>query len=268
MRKALLVGINTYRQAPLAGPTNDIKLMFRILGTYYGFKQIRVLTNTAGTKKDMLQALRWLVEGAKPHDEILFQFSGHGSQVACGEGDEDDGLDEVLCSADVHLGQFVKDDDLKAIFAPLDPRVNLTVILDCCHAGTGLRKDTPVLNRFYPLDLFPSKPAELEVLDKGRTRKKKEVVITPDQGNAVLISACADYQYAADSAFGQTYHGALTYYLAQCLKDQKWLLTYRELIECVNARLSKEEFEQEAQLEGKAELFDKVFLGGPVERQG
>ena len=53
-------------------------------------------------------------------------------QVKDKSGQEDDDLDEAICPTDMNL---ICDDDLRKVLGPLDPKVKLTVICDCCHSG-------------------------------------------------------------------------------------------------------------------------------------
>src|SRR5208337_4890722 len=87
-------------------------------------------------------ALKSLLGGAQAGDNLVFHYSGHGSQVRDAEGDElDDGKDEVICPADFNWTDgFIKDDDLAALIGGLKKGVRLEVILDSCHSGTGTRE--------------------------------------------------------------------------------------------------------------------------------
>ncbi|MFA6233844.1 MAG: caspase family protein, partial [Bacteroidota bacterium] len=84
--KALLVGINKYPGAPLSGCVNDDLDMahFVTLAEKCGFdpKTVRLLTDERATTKEILSRLDWLVSDLAPGDRILFQYSGHGAQVA------------------------------------------------------------------------------------------------------------------------------------------------------------------------------------------
>ncbi|THH12132.1 hypothetical protein EW145_g182 [Phellinidium pouzarii] len=121
----------------------------------YGYKadDVKVLMDDGHheepTMKAMLKALEGLVGGAKAGDRFVFHFSGHGSQVVNTDGSEVDGMDEVIWPADViydseaaeneKVLNFIIDDKLKEILVDrLPPDTHLTVLLDCCHSGTGL----------------------------------------------------------------------------------------------------------------------------------
>ena len=55
-----------------------------------------------GTEQRLAGAVQMqrLVQATQPGDSLLFQFSGHGSQVPDYSGDETDGLNETLCPCD------------------------------------------------------------------------------------------------------------------------------------------------------------------------
>ncbi|MGA8753177.1 caspase family protein, partial [Candidatus Deferrimicrobium sp.] len=156
MKKALLVGINRYPDPgnELKGCVNDVRQMADTLKSRYGFPgdgSLRILTDARATTKAILDGLAWLTAGASPGDSLVFHFSGHGSQVPDRNGDEtSDRLDEILCPYDLDWDHPLTDDDLAAACADVPPGALLTVILDCCHSGTGLRDFAPDRRRFLP----------------------------------------------------------------------------------------------------------------------
>ena len=145
MKKALLVGINRYPDPSneLKGCVNDVRQMAETLKSRYGFPgdgNMRILTDARATTKAILDGLAWLTAGASPGDSLVFHYSGHGSQVPDKNGDETtDRLDEILCPYDLDWDHPLTDDDLAAACAGVPQGALLTVILDCCHSGTGLR---------------------------------------------------------------------------------------------------------------------------------
>ncbi|HUU23266.1 MAG TPA: caspase family protein [Phycisphaerae bacterium] len=147
-KKALIVGINAYRDAPLQGCVNDAHAMHDLLTGSYGFRgeDTRVLCDGRATADAIKHRLAWLVDGAKPGDTLVFHFSGHGSQVRDrGPLDElADHKDEILCPVDLDWKEkVVTDDDLAAYFRKVPKGAKLNVVLDCCHSGTGTRSLRP-----------------------------------------------------------------------------------------------------------------------------
>jgi hypothetical protein len=159
-KKALLVGINDYKQVnDLRGCVNDVLDMHFSLRSLFGFqtREIRVLTDSRATKDNILHRLKWLVQGAKAGDYLIFHFSGHGSQIRDRDGDEEltDHLDELICPHDMDWdGSYITDDTLNSIFKGVPEGVLLEVFLDCCHSGTGLRE----MGLTPPPDLAPAHP--------------------------------------------------------------------------------------------------------------
>lgn len=100
--KALLVGINRYPGAPLAGCVNDIQDMahFLVNKMHFSPASIRLLADGRATTQAILDRLHWLVADLKAGDRVVFHYSGHGAQVPTRNPEgEVDGLDEVVCIA-------------------------------------------------------------------------------------------------------------------------------------------------------------------------
>jgi len=75
---------------------------------------------------------------AYPSSSLFFMFAGHGGQVCDKEGDEDDGMDEVIETCDHE--QLVDDELFDLIVRPLPQGCRLTAVFDCCNSGTALGK--------------------------------------------------------------------------------------------------------------------------------
>eukprot|EP00741_Cyanophora_paradoxa_P002296 tig00000581_g2228.t1 len=149
-KKALIVGINyeTWTQGRLSGCVNDSYTWKDIVTRVFGYPEenVKMIVEESSrppeeqpTKANILAGLKWLVAGAEPGDKLFFQYSGHGSQVADKSGDEKDGHDECLCPLDCRQKGVIVDDDLNKILCKQVPAgVAVTVILDCCHSGSGM----------------------------------------------------------------------------------------------------------------------------------
>jgi len=261
-RKALLVGINRYPDPAneLRGCVNDVVLMRETLERHYGFTDpgaFRVLTDRRATTAAILSGLAWLVDGAASGDALVFHYSGHGSQVPDRNGDERDGLDEILCPYDLEWEHPLTDDDLAAAVVPIPKGALLTVILDCCHSGTGLREPSRngsgIRHRYLPHLAGPS----------DFPRPVRRFGASTAKTNAVLIAACRDDQTSADAFIEGKYRGAHTWYLCQTLHNANWNPTYRDLASATRAALARAGFDQVPQLEGPVRLLTMpVFQGG------
>ena len=117
-KKALLIGIN-YVDSPykLKGCHNDVGALRdlaiarfahyaadslkSVITEKFGFPaaNVKILRDSGKpgeempTKANIMAAVSWLAEGAKPGDRLMMHFSGHGGQVKDEDGDEEDGYD-------------------------------------------------------------------------------------------------------------------------------------------------------------------------------
>ncbi|KAJ3556726.1 hypothetical protein NP233_g11913 [Leucocoprinus birnbaumii] len=147
-KKALCIGINyTGQERALRGCINDANNVRRWLIKYHGFKSedIVLLTDDTSnrrhlpTRQNLIDAMKWLVRSAKPHDSLFFHYSGHGGQIEDQDGDEADGFDEVIFPLDYKDKGMIVDDELHDIMvSPLPTGCRLTALFDSCHSGTVL----------------------------------------------------------------------------------------------------------------------------------
>jgi metacaspase-1 len=225
-----------------------------MLQSRYGFagpEDIRVLADERATTAGIKTRLAWLIDGSRPGDVLVFHYSGHGSQVRDRNGDElDDGLDEIICPYDLDWDDPFTDDDFAAIVADVPRGVSLTVLLDCCHSGTGLRvMPTPRQTRARvippPVDI-----AERSAPHLALRRFGQRVMAS----GAVLLAACRSDQTSADAWIERDYHGAFTYYWWKAVTDCGPTASYRDLARKVASELEATGYDQVPQVEGPREL--------------
>ncbi len=174
MKKALIVGINSYPTAPLRGCVNDAEDWWEILTTLGGYApdNVRVLCDDRATTEGIKHRMDWLLEGITgPGDEVFFQYSGHGSQIRDrGELDElADHMDEILCPVDLDWKEkVITDDDIGTWVRKFPAGTKVYLVLDCCHSGTGTRDLRPVAeNPHYKADRYLHPPLDIEL--RGRS---------------------------------------------------------------------------------------------------
>ena len=154
-RFALLVGIADYPPAgpggsDLPAPDQDAARMADLLVGSFGFvrEQITIVTNLDATSARIAAELEALAKKAGPDDAVFFYYAGHGTQIPDLNGDEEDGWDEALATADVRppivttedqLRLFLSDDRIAELLAKFRTK-NVTVVFDSCHSGTAVRE--------------------------------------------------------------------------------------------------------------------------------
>lgn len=273
MKRALLVGIN-YPGTPsqLNGCVNDVILMTSLLIQQFGFTDPmnrRILTDNSATTSEILRRLNWLVDGAQPGDSLYFHYSGHGSQMIDKDYDmeeEPDGKDEIICPSDLNWrDKVIKDDDLRNIFSRVPKGCDVTVTLDCCHSGQGLRTlvnplETPSPNKSRVLAM----PADIEARGWGLNlpvkERKLQHVDTIEEQDGVLISGCQSNQTSADAWIHTKYHGACTYYLWEVLKQSNFTISHTDLIQKMNQKMDKHGYTQNPELNCASPFLNRNFL--------
>jgi hypothetical protein len=277
-RHALLIGINRYLipGADLRGCVNDVNNIRAALLQYFGFRSsdIRMLTDLRATKAAMQSAISALVGSGRKADVLYLHYSGHGSNVPDKNGDEADHRDEILCPSDLDWKDPLTDDWLRSTFDRLRARVNLTVVMDCCHSGTNTRAilppDAPVIARYLPnpWDLMAEESRRglrgtYRRALHARAARRRADVVEADIGE-VLITGCRATQTSADAYIGRTYNGALTYSLVAAIRATRGKLTNRELHALTLRKLKAGDFDQVPQLEARRAAFDEQFLAPKV----
>lgn len=275
-KKSVLIGINYLgSRRPLSGCINDVKNVKKFLTEKYGYPSdaahMKVLTDDSRnssskpTKRNMISAMRWLVRGARPGDQMFLHFSGHGGQTRDLDGDEDDGLDETILPCDYSTSGQITDDELHDILVkPLPAGAKLTVLFDSCHSGTAL--DLPyVYNERgcveWPGMATPSVRIQKK-MKKAKKKKKKDkkghkghggyraaaghssatqttIATKTTPADVVMFAGCKDSQTSMDThfaGFGRT--GAMSYAFITSLTSHP-SMSYRQLLVAMRDTLNR-----------------------------
>ncbi|KAF9219059.1 hypothetical protein BS17DRAFT_790102 [Gyrodon lividus] len=240
-KKALCIGINyTGQRRELRGCINDIKNVKRFLTSQWGFKDgdiVMLRDETSNprqmpTRKNMTDAMKWLVKDARPHDSLFFHYSGHGGQIPDKNGDEIDGLDEVVYPVDYKTAGVIVDDEMHRIMVKsLPPGCRLTAIFDSCHSGTAL--DLPYI--YHSNGRLKGN----HISDCARAEKAT-------RADVVSFAACRDDQTSADTVQSGVAVGAMSYAFVTSL-SRKPMQSYQELLRSLRDIL-RQNYQQKAQL--------------------
>jgi len=265
---ALLIGVNQYPNLPrkyqLRGCINDVELMEKLLIEIFQFRtnNIRKLTNKDATKNNIIHAFETFLHlNAEKDSQTVIYFSGHGGRMTDQTLDEPDGYDETILPYDAHRDKSrvckdISDDEfcnlLNLFLGKCD---NITVILDCCHSGSGIRGiDIPKqVDNIFEInsDKFNLNPRF----------KKMQIGFLPDNPKCILISGCKDDQNAYEMRNWKEWfkpYGSLTFALYETVRSNP-NDTYRNIIHKVTEKVFSRNPNQHPQLEGKRR--DAPFLG-------
>lgn len=243
MKKALLFGINDYpgSQNDLQGCVNDVNDIAEILKSF-GFEKIDIFINEQVTcAKFEFEILKMFRESTLD-DKLFIGYSGHGTQVADLDGDEEDGYDEAIYLFD----NAYTDDKVRRTLLQKKVGIPLLINMDCCFSGTNTRA-LDIRYRFKPI--MPK-----DMLDESgniKNRKRRKSIIKNPDLDYVVISGCMDGQTSADAYFSGRYNGAETFFLfKKSLRDgistEDW---YKKL----RTYLPSNNFSQAPNMEGDKE---------------
>ncbi len=259
VKKALIVGVGKQGSGDneLFGPPNDAADMYELLVDTYKFSpdNVKILLDELSTKDAIISGLNWLVEGSIPGDELLFYYTGHGSQITDYNGDESDNLDEILIPYDHDWYDPLTDDILHNIFSKMAEGVYLSVICDSCHSGTITDQVELSQKTMIP-------PEELQ-LKEGMKRVKNQMGRnTSGDHRHVLITGCQDVQYSMDAVVGNNvWRGVMSFFLiyeARLSPDLSWAELHQKIL----VNLLDYEFEQLPELSGNKDLIGRKIFGG------
>jgi hypothetical protein len=287
---ALFAGIDAYPSPvkPLSGCVNDVTRMQDLLAARLSGSGDRfvplLLADAQATRQGIIDAWRSHLGQAGPDDVALFYYSGHGSQENAPPefwDFEPDKMNETLVCHDSRLpgGWDLADKELAQLISEVAANgPHFSVILDCCHAGSGTRDAEDVTPRQQMAD--------------GRTRPIASYIVTPQQvaglhgqsqgttspampwaaiasGRHILLAACRPEQTAKETFFpgpaGQEKRGAFSFYLQDTLQQTGASLSCRDLFKRVNALVQQRVRDQHPQLEASEPTdLDQPFLGGAI----
>jgi len=285
-KKALFIGINyTGTQAELKGCINDVRNISEVVCRRFGFQNCLYLTDEQQdpekkpTYNNIIEAMKWLVQGAQPGDSLFFHYSGHGGTAKDSHGDEIDGFDETILPCDyAKNGQIIDDVIYENLVQPLPKGCRLTAIFDSCHSGTVLdlpytyqcdgkveviendmrkevfKKAFNLLGGFIQGDQAAIASSLLGLFDgsinfNGQSNVNQQQIINKRRHDADVIqfSGCRDNQTSADAKINNVSTGAMSYAITTVL-NQNENISYTQLLTQVRQIMKQKNFKQIPQL--------------------
>jgi hypothetical protein len=271
-RLALCVGVDDYADSPLSGCVADARMWADTLRRL-GFEQPLLLLDQQATRAAILDALAGLLSSSRAGDVVVFQFSGHGTQVPDTQGDEAAGdtpdMDEALCPHDMDSGALVIDDDLADVLARTPAGVNATLFIDCCHSGTVSRLGIGAADRRGAQDERPRFIVASPQLIAAHRRFRADMPAPraqrrgPETMREVLFSACLSSELAWESG-GQ---GEFTVRATGELRNGIDNVTHEAFVERVRSAFGtrpRQHPELDCAPMRRKDLLLQPWLGGPT----
>jgi hypothetical protein len=210
----------------LAGCVNDVTAMKGELVARFGVPEanIKVVTNADATEKGFVDGVTWLLLNAKPGDQVFFQYSGHGTQLAA--VDEPDGKEEAICLYD---DVDVPGDFFRTMAEALAKGgVRATFFFDSCFSGGMSRNPAPGKIKAVKSRFISPRPKARALMPSKRSMPAQQAV----EGSFAFLFASQEDQPSSDLQFVDATlpaHGAFTLSVLESFK-QTILAPARELI--------------------------------------
>jgi hypothetical protein len=236
IRRGLLIGINyTNTRFKLNGCINDTENLrnFLVKNRYMNecdmiFMNDNQKNNLYPTKNNILEQFESLVKFSNEHKDeeicLFVSYSGHGTNVRDENGDEADGMDEMICPIDCETVGFISDDYMREYFIDkLGENVTVVMLVDACHSGTIVD-----LKYTYECDKNDKQNIQGNMKDT--------------RCNIIMISGCKDSQTSADAYMYDKddkrleFQGAMTNSFINCYHEN---ITTYELINNMRGWLKK-----------------------------
>lgn len=272
---ALIIAIGDYPTETKWGKISSLKdvplIKSALSGQGFAESDINVLTDSAATKKGILEALTQLQNKVKKGDIVVIHYSGHGQQIFDDNGDEADGLDEALVPFDAfaeyseqyHGQNHIRDDELENIIANYRNKVGKTgqvlFIMDSCHSGSMTRGQKARGGRGALV------PPDWSVTDTKQSPKGSGLIenakVNADAAPFIMISGASanelNYEYQG--------YGSLSYSFSQAMAHLGKDATYRQLFAKIQAQMQVVAPYQNPVIEGDIDY--ELFSGNYTTQQ-
>lgn len=156
--RALVIGINDYQDPSIPDLTtavNDASVIASLLQDFYGFSEVKLLTDQDATASAILKQLRRLATKSKSEDSVLIYFAGHGDLDKITKDGWWIPHNAVVSDPSTYIDNAVIQKYIRAI-----PARHVLLVSDSCFSGTlfgNSRSLPPVINEKYYATLFKEK---------------------------------------------------------------------------------------------------------------
>lgn len=252
MKRFLGACVTHYRNlggCDLPGCVHDGESALLRLRELYDFDKLVILNDGDADRESILQHLREAVRDSEDGDELVFLYSGHGTQVLDDSGREVDGLAECICPADIRADrddELIRLREIHDVLTRLRPGGNATILMDCCHGEDACRD-------------FRGAARQSRYLPRVIGAPRRGPATTNRDWPYVWLTACRCNETAADIGTGGAFSCAFWSEV-----DAAPAASMAEIAARTWTRLRRERFGQNPVLHGCAAGIARPVFGGPA----
>ncbi len=235
---ALLVGINDYSHSvgKLRGCINDVDQFNIFLKSHYNHSGLAVemLKDHDATRENIIRQFRSHLCRASADDVVVFQYCGHGARSASApeflefyNSGKDEGL--VCIDSREPGGLDLADKELAVLISEVaQNNRHITVLLDCCHSGSGTRNMAAFdgLRVRMTHERFKERPIESYIGGHYADMHKRGEPLYIPTSRHILLAACDRKQTAKEIPEKS---GVFTSSLLEVLEAEQGSISYSGL---------------------------------------
>ncbi len=293
-KSALVVGINDYSvqgAGNLSYCVNDANSMYHLLRHAFNFEEenMILLRDSRATRRNILSALTYLLSNTQPGDVVCFFYAGHGDIMPATSNPDNTLYYEGIVP---YKGISIMDLDLDAAIrnSGVDlTQINLTIILDSCHAGglhttdaieQSIPRSVPFdplvwqniqnIQTWWPLGICLPNGSDQILMNVNQPNLENNRLIDLSEdpnktlvqdARATLIAACKYYELAGESSTYQ--HGYLSQAFLEIVNSSNFQMSYSDLIDRLITKVKAFSGNtQTPQLRGQLGRASETFLAG------
>ena len=268
MKRALVIGVQSYSVDPLRAPVNDANDVRDFLVGRCGFSAgaADLVPESQARKAELAQKLTAFAASLRAGDTALFYFSGHGARVPAPTSSGTSGVAEALCPIDYQQTTLTAwlDKELVTTLRTIPSGVTLTWIADACHSG-GLSTVLSRLKKWFERGTTKSlgdAPGIASVREARPASHDDTFVRLAAQVDGLFLAACEHTEKAKEIEFGARWNSVFTRVLLDKLAESGGLTTpVSTVVGRVADRIRDIGFSQTPQIVGSAAARARPFLG-------
>lgn len=136
---ALIIGIDNYKGTwpKLKNAVSDAKAVEDLLKSKYKMDYCKTLYNETATRTSIISELEWLQANAKPNDNVLIYYSGHGDY----KKENEKGYWVPADASTNSVSGYISNNDLQSFLVGIKSTHTL-LVSDACFSGDVMRGNT------------------------------------------------------------------------------------------------------------------------------
>lgn len=262
MKKALLVGINTYMNHPmmaLQGAVRDVQDMETMIKKHMKMAddEIIKLTEAQATKANIMAQMQQMVDMAKTNkiNHMMIMMAGHGTIVPDMMNDDPDRADMAICAHDLAQAghrwdpkTIITAEEIAQMMMTVPKNVLVEMIIDAGMSPMMIKPMDIMIDR-KPRYMPPPTPEAMKEIEMRMIRPMPMMMMEKGMQNQVIWMACRPEQMAMEMPLDGAIRGIMTHMMMKMMDATQNKLPRKELLMRIRANMKEMQIMQIPQME-------------------